>query len=62
MHEVTDGHGAGFEGFDLSGKVAVIGEKVTEVGEGARKEVGVVKELWEGLLDDVLGKKKMGGA
>jgi len=58
MHEVTD---AGFEGFDLSGTVAVMGEKVMEVGEGARKEAGVVRELWEGLLDDVLGKK-MGGS
>jgi hypothetical protein len=59
MHEVTD---AGFEGFDLSGTVAVMGEKVMEVGEGARKEAGVVRELWEGLLDDVLGKKRVGGA
>lgn len=59
MHEVTD---AGLEGFDLSGTVTVMAEKVMEVGKGARKEAGLVRELWEGLLDDVLGKKKVGGA
>lgn len=62
MHEVTDGYGEGIEGFDLSGKIAMMGEKVMEVGEGARKEAGVVRELWEGLMDDVLGKKKVGSA
>lgn len=62
MHEVTDGSGAGIEGFDFSEKVAVMGEKIMEVSEGARKEAGVVRELWEGLMDDVLGKKKVGSA
>lgn len=50
-----DGHHGAVEGFDVVGSM----ERGVEAVE---REAGVVRELWEGLLDDVLGKKKVGGA
>ena len=32
---------------------------VQEVKDVGKREVGVVRELWRGLLDDVLGEKKV---
>jgi len=49
MSEVADNTDIDFEG------IKVVAAKVAE---GAEQGVGAVRQIWEGLLDDVLGPKK----
>jgi hypothetical protein len=49
MSEVSDNTDIDFEG------IKVVAAKV---GEGAEQGVSAVKQIWEGLLDDILGPKK----
>ena len=60
MSEVTDNHS--MEGqmdmYDLTKQVGKAAMGVVEENvEQVKKHGGVVKELWTGLLDDLLGKK-----
>ena len=55
MSEVTDNHAMDLDVYELTGKVTKAAKKVKEGGE---REIGVVRELWEGLLDDLMGAKK----
>ncbi|MCJ1476697.1 hypothetical protein MMC13_005365 [Lambiella insularis] len=58
MSEVTDNHAMDIDVYDLTkqvGKAATgfVGENV----ESARKTGGMVREVWNGFVDDLLGKK-----
>ncbi|KAK4695607.1 hypothetical protein P7C71_g2176, partial [Lecanoromycetidae sp. Uapishka_2] len=63
MHEVTDNHAIELSPFDLTSQVsnAATAAAVQMTGMSAErlKEPGVVKELWEGMMDDILGSKKL---
>lgn len=65
MHEVTDNHAIELSPFDLTDKVsnAATAAAVQMTGMSAErlKEPGVVQELWDGILDDILGSKKLVG-
>ncbi|KAJ5176301.1 uncharacterized protein N7482_002178 [Penicillium canariense] len=58
MSEVVDNHAVDIDPFSLTEAVgrSRIGEELAKQN-GAGKEPGVVKELWAGFLDDVLGPK-----
>ena len=66
MHEVTDNHAIDLSPFDLTNKVsnAATAAAVQMTGMSAErlKEPGVMQELWDGMLDDILGAKKMAKA
>lgn len=57
MSEVTDNHAMELDVYDLPGKVVKAAKKMGGQGE---KEVGMVRELWEGILDDLMGPKGKG--
>lgn len=44
--------------FNLTNTVATAASKATGVPVERLQEPGVVKELWNGLLDDILGPRK----
>ncbi|KAJ5368292.1 uncharacterized protein N7496_008052 [Penicillium cataractarum] len=58
MSEVVDNHAVEIDPFSLTEAVgrSRIGEELAR-SNGATKEPGVVRELWAGFLDDVLGPK-----
>jgi hypothetical protein len=62
MYEVVDNHAAELSPFDLTNKVTTAAteatSKMTGMSAERLKAPGVVKELWNGLLDDILGAKK----
>lgn len=59
MSDVTDNPGhTGLDPFDLTNTVTAAASRVTNVSIERLQEPGVVKTLWEGLLDDVLGVRK----
>ena len=62
MYEVVDNHAVEISPFDLTNKVTTAAteaaSKMTRMSTERLKEPGVVKELWNGLLDDILGAKK----
>lgn len=59
MSEVTDNHAVELDPFDLTHKVTAAAANMA----GMRlKEPGVMTELWNGLLDDLLGSKKFSKA
>ena len=63
MSEVTDSHAAELDPYDLTKKVSMAAKKVMgNVKEEVAKEQGMVKELWTGLLDDLLGAKTVAKA
>lgn len=67
MSEVTDNHAIEFSPFDLTEKVtnaaAAAASKVTGVpAEQLKEPPGLVQQLWNGLLDDVLGARKLAKA
>ena len=61
MTEVVDNHAAPIDHYDLTSKVSIAASKLMD---GVKKEMkdmqepGLVKDLWNGLLDDVFGSKK----
>lgn len=57
MSEVTDNHAIELDPYDLTAIVNAAAKKMTELPAEKLKEVGVLRELWLGLLDDLLGKK-----
>lgn len=58
MSEVVDNHAVEIDPFSLTEAVgrSRIGEELAR-SNGSSKEPGVVRELWAGFLDDVLGPK-----
>lgn len=63
MHEVTDNHAIELSPFDLTNKVsnAATAAAVQMTGMSAERlrKSGIVRELWDGMLDDILGSKKV---
>ena len=62
MTEVTDNHAIDLDPYDLTAKVNAAAKKMGELPAEKLKEAGVIKELWMGLLDDLLGSRKVGRA
>ena len=58
MSEVTDNHSIDLDPFDLTSKVNAAAKKMTGLPIEKLKEPGIVRELWSGMLDDLLGAKK----
>lgn len=59
MSDVTDNPGhTDLNPFDLTNTVTTAASKATGVPIERLQEPGVVKELWNGLLDDILGPRK----
>ncbi|KAL8787775.1 MAG: hypothetical protein Q9195_007606 [Heterodermia aff. obscurata] len=57
MSEVTDNHAIELDPYDLTAKVTAAAKKMGELPADKLREAGVVKELWMGLLDDLMGRK-----
>ncbi|MCJ1225428.1 hypothetical protein MMC12_002077 [Toensbergia leucococca] len=62
MSEVTDNHAMEIDPFDLTSKVNAAAAKMTGIPVEKLKEPGVMKELWNGLLEDLLGSKRISKA
>jgi len=66
MSEVTDNHAIDLSPYDLTDKVTnaatAAASKVTGISETELKDPGIFQSLWSGLLDDVLGVKKLAKA
>ena len=64
MSEVTDNHSIELDPYNLTEKVAMAARKIAvEMKEGVNE--GVLRQLWNGVLDDILGARtlsKMGTA
>ena len=59
MREVTDNHAVDVDPYTLTEKVAAAASKLGHVPVSkANEEVGALRELWNGLLDDLFGEKK----
>lgn len=59
MSEVTDNHAIELDPYNLTSKVTAAAAKMAGMPVEKLKEPGVVKELWNGFLDDLLGSRKM---
>ena len=58
MSDVTDNPGPDLDPFDLTTTVTTAASKATGVPIEKLQAPGVVQELWNGLLDDILGARK----
>jgi hypothetical protein len=59
MSEVTDNHAADLDPYDLASKVTAAAAKPSDVATKKVEEPGSAKALWNGLLDDLFGEKKV---
>ncbi|MCJ1313447.1 hypothetical protein MMC25_007125 [Agyrium rufum] len=59
MSEVTDNHAIELDPYELTEKVAMAAKRI--VGASPAEE-GALRAFWNGLLDDILGAKKMAKA
>lgn len=61
MSEVVDNHSIDIDPFSLTETVSRsrVGEEIQRRTNGKSSETGVIKELWTGFLDDVLGPKEV---
>lgn len=60
MSEVTDNHALELDPYDLTNKVkAAAAMTMTSMRVEKVEEPGVLPELWNSLLDDLLGSKKL---
>lgn len=58
MSDVTDNPGhTDLDPFDLTNRVTTASSKATGMPIEKLQEPGVVKKLWDGLLDDILGPR-----
>ncbi|MCJ1414695.1 hypothetical protein MMC32_001022 [Xylographa parallela] len=58
MSEVTDNHSVEIDMFDLTKQVGKAAKGMMENNvENVKKSSGMMKELWSGFVDDLLGKK-----
>ncbi|KAL9122357.1 MAG: hypothetical protein Q9187_001092 [Circinaria calcarea] len=63
MSEVTDNDAVELDPYDLTKQVSMAAKRVMgNVKEEVAGEQGIVKQLWTGLLDDLLGVKKVAKA
>ncbi|KAL8833680.1 MAG: hypothetical protein Q9170_004125 [Blastenia crenularia] len=62
MSEVTDNHAIDLDPYNLTDKVTAAANKTAEGAMDQIKEVGVVRQLWSGLLDDLFGSKRLSKA
>lgn len=58
MSEVTDNHSIELDPYDLTSKVTAAAAKMAQVPAENFKEPGLVTEIWNGFLDDLLGAGK----
>lgn len=58
MSEVTDNHSIELDPYDLTSKVTAAAAKIAQVPAKNLKEPGLVTEIWNGFLDDLLGSEK----
>lgn len=58
ISEVTDNHSIELDPYDLTSKVTAAAAKMAQVPAENFKEPGLVTEVWNGFLDDLLGGKK----
>ncbi|KAL8704087.1 MAG: hypothetical protein Q9201_002748 [Fulgogasparrea decipioides] len=56
MSEVTDNHAIELDPYNLTNKVTAAAAKIAKA---PMKEVGAIRELWGGLLDDLFGSKRV---
>lgn len=59
MSEVTDNHAVELDPYDLTSKVTAAASKMAGAPVSTLKEPGPVSQLWNGVLDDLLGSKKI---
>lgn len=59
MSEVTDNHSVELDPYDLTSKVTTAASKMAGRPVSTLKESGTVTQLWNGVLDDLLGSKKL---
>ncbi len=59
MSEVTDNDAAELDPYDLASKVTAAAAKSTDVATKKMEEPGSARALWNGLLDDLFGEKKV---
>jgi len=58
MSEVTDNHSVEIDMFDLTKQVGKAAKGMMENNvESVKKSSGMMKEVWSGFVDDLLGKK-----
>ncbi|KAL8857354.1 MAG: hypothetical protein Q9178_006120 [Gyalolechia marmorata] len=62
MSEVTDNHAAELDPFDLTTKVTAAASKMAEVPMERIREAGTLRQLWSGLMEDLVGSKPMSRA
>ena len=59
MSDVVDNHSAEIDHFDLTKHVANAASKMAGAGaEQIERNRGAMRNLWEGLMDDVFGERK----
>ncbi|KAJ6123827.1 hypothetical protein N7471_011144 [Penicillium samsonianum] len=60
MSEVVDNHAIDLDPFSLTEAVgrSRVGEEIQRRSNGSSSEPGVIRELWAGFLDDVMGPKQ----
>lgn len=58
MSEVTDNHSIELDPYDLTSKVTAAAAKIVQVPAENSKEPGLVTDIWNGFLDDLLGSGK----
>ena len=60
MSDVVDNHAADIDHFDLTKHVANAASKVADAGaEQIENKGGSMRSLWEGLMDDIFGERKV---
>lgn len=63
MSEVVDNHAVDLDPYDLTSKVHAAASKITGIPVEKVNEPGMIRQLWNGFLDDLLGEKtKVGKA
>ncbi len=62
MSEVVDNHAMDIDPFNLTSKVHAAASKIAGFSAEKPNEPGMLKELWNGFLEDLTGTKKVGKA
>lgn len=63
MSDVVDNHAADIDHFELTKHVTNAASKVADVGtQQIENYGGSIRSLWEGLMDDVFGERKVSHA
>lgn len=62
MSEVVDNHAMDLDPFNLTSKVQAAASRIAGFPVENTKEPGMLRELWNGFLDDWTGAKKVGKA